>query len=176
MTMNSRSCWPECKVLKEAAEHCTVVLQTLFIKHLCRETKRRDRSPGNACLIVLQVFGARHYLVGVFSTVGKARDTRPARSTRVFTVRECRDEYRPASPQVNHYIRFYIYKAVAVGSAGVTVKGVLCFNNGQHRVSDPSGGMETCKVYFVSERSSMKCRNMRGHYNFIVHVTTFYIL
>lgn len=64
-----------------------------------------------------------------------------------------RDEYRVrASPREPALYRFCIYEAVIVGLwLALVMKGVLCFNNGQHRASNSSGRVKTRNIYLYDQ-------------------------
>jgi len=70
----------------------------------------------------------------------------------------------PGASQALYRLR--IYEAVTVGSRLLVMKGVLCFNNGQHRASNSSGKVKTRNIYFaptVSNRQSARYADVRVH-------------
>lgn len=67
------------------------------------------------------------------------------------------DEYRLARsllmPRVEHYIAFAFTKLSLSARAHRVMKGVLCFNNGQHRASNSSGKVKTRNIYVFCSTS-----------------------
>lgn len=89
-----------------------------------------------------------------YDQVGKATDGSTcvcSPASWIFTVFECGMNIGFALRHANRPLyRLCIYGTVTVGLwLALVMKGVLCFNNGQHRASNSSGRVKTRNIYFV---------------------------